>query len=108
MKIYFDSWWSQNHHNFQGITDVQAHDIWVMAQKAANNNQPCEWCNSTSAKIDSLENQLEECSRALKLSGGVNTKLLTELEHVNKLLDRPIAGTKFVDLRQLDYSKVNI
>lgn len=120
MKIYFDSWWVQNHHNFQGITDVQAHDIWKIAQKAANNNQPCEWCNSTSAKIDSLENQLElahkhhdSAAMASTLRGNDNRKLRNEntllkaeVERLNALLNRPIAGTKFVDLRQLSYSKV--
>lgn len=160
MKIYFDSWWAQNHNNFQGITDVQAKQIWSTAQKAANNNQPCEWCDSTSAKIDSLENQLElaiqhanDCdpsapwltvahtlctdylieqghisdrleglrkkiehaykhcdseAEIATLRGNDNRKLRSEndmlkveVERLNKLLKRPLAGTKFVDLRQL-------
>ncbi len=164
MKNYFDSWWAQNHHNFQGTTDAQAQEIWSAAQTAANKNQPCEWCNSTSAKIDSLENQLElaiqhaiECDanapwltaahtlctdyrieqghiserleslrkvlvQAYKhcdseaeiatLRGNDNRKLRnanamleTELERLNALLNRPVAGSKFVDLRQLVYSK---
>ena len=54
----FDSWWAENHLKYQGITDALAQQIWRAAQAAANQNQPCEWCNSTSAKIDSLENQI--------------------------------------------------